>query len=134
MSEIIKEIFSTRRYKSAQGKMARRLTMIAAALFFFAGAYTLYLHLPASLFVRGVSAMLIGAVGFWLSYRAVNFPAFADFLVSVEAEMMKVSWPSRNELYVSTIVVLIVLGLLAVLIYAFDILWYGVFHWFLPII
>ena len=37
-------------------------------------------------------------VGVWLGYRLVNIPRFADFLIAVEAEMNKVSWPSRGEL------------------------------------
>ena len=41
---------------------------------------------------------LVLVVGVWVSYRVVNFPAFADFLIAVEAEMNKVSWPTRTEL------------------------------------
>ena len=37
-------------------------------------------------------------VGLWATYRSVNLPAFADFLIAVEAEMNKVSWPSWSEL------------------------------------
>ena len=40
----------------------------------------------------GLPALLLAA-GWWISYRIVNFPAFADFLIAVEAEMNKVSWP-----------------------------------------
>ena len=29
----------------------------------------------------------------------VNLPVFADFLIAVEAEMNKVSWPTRGELF-----------------------------------
>ena len=34
------------------------------------------------------------AAGLWASYRLVNVPAVADFLIAVEAEMNKVSWPT----------------------------------------
>ncbi len=34
-------------------------------------------------------------VGLWLCFRLVNMPRFADFLIAVEAEMNKVSWPTR---------------------------------------
>ena len=33
-------------------------------------------------------------------------PAFADFLIAVEAEMNKVSWPTRTELFRGSMVVI----------------------------
>ena len=48
----------------------------------------------------------------WSSYRLVNVPAFADFLIAVEAEMNKVSWPTRTELFRGSMVVLIMIFVL----------------------
>src|SRR5687767_13392569 len=42
--------------------------------------------------------LIIIGIGLWVSYRIVNIPKFADFLIAVEAEMNKVSWPSKDEL------------------------------------
>ena len=135
MSGFFKELLRANRYKPSQGKLARLLTGIAIAVIFFCGAYTLYFHTsgwnPA---VRGVIPFIIAGFGAWLAFRAINWAPFADFLVSVEAEMMKVSWPSKPEIYSSTIVVLTVLGLLAVVIFAFDTIWYSIFHFFFQII
>ena len=36
-------------------------------------------------------------------------PAFADFLIAVEAEMNKVSWPTRHELIRASMVVMLVM-------------------------
>ena len=36
---------------------------------------------------------LLLVFGVWVSYRLVNVPAFADFLIAVEAEMNKVLGP-----------------------------------------
>ena len=33
----------------------------------------------------------------WFAYRLVNLSSFADFLIAVEVEMTKVSWPSRDR-------------------------------------
>jgi preprotein translocase subunit SecE len=49
-------------------------------------------------------------------------PAFADFLISVEGEMNKVSWPSRSELFRASIVVMVVIFFLAFLLYGYDVL------------
>jgi len=60
----------------------------------------------------------------------VNYPKFADFLVSVEAEMAKVSWPSKGELYRATVVVIVTMFLLAAMLFAFDTIW----QWFFRLI
>ena len=59
----------------------------------------------------------------WASYRVVNVPAFADFLIAVEAEMNKVSWPTRGELFRASMVVLILIFALAFVLAGFDMFW-----------
>jgi preprotein translocase subunit SecE len=66
---------------------------------------------------------LLLMLGLWACYRLVNVPVFADFLIAVEAEMNKVSWPTRSELYRASMVVLIVILVLAVTMSLFDVLW-----------
>ena len=65
----------------------------------------------------------------WAAYRLVNVPNFADFLIAVEAEMNKVSWPTRGELYRSSIVVLVTIFALAVVLFVFDVFWQRFFNW-----
>jgi preprotein translocase subunit SecE len=67
-------------------------------------------------------AGLIVLFGLWFGYRVVHWTTFADFLISVEAEMAKVSWPGKAELRSSTIVVLTVFLLLSAMIYAADLI------------
>ena len=135
MSGFFQELFRANRYKPTQGKVARSLTGIAIAIIFFCGAYTFYCHAGGlGLYPQAVITFLIAACGGWLAFRTINWAPFADFLVSVEAEMMKVSWPSYPETYSSTVVVLAVLGLLAVVVFVFDNIWYLVFHFFFRII
>ena len=69
--------------------------------------------------------LLVG--GLWASFRAINYPKFADFLIAVEAEMNKVSWPSRGELVRASLVVIFVILALAMLLYFYDILWMTIF-------
>ena len=72
--------------------------------------------------------LVIVAVGLWLSYRIVNIPRFADFLIAVEAEMNKVSWPSKDELIRSSIVVIFVIFVMSTLLFGYDVLWKFVFE------
>ena len=42
------------------------------------------------------------------------------FFTNVKSEMLKVSWPARDELINSTMVVLVSVAILALIIYAID--------------
>jgi len=66
--------------------------------------------------------------GLWFGWRLINWVTFADFLISVEGEMAKVSWPGPAELRSSTIVVLIVFFLLAGVLRIFDLFFVFVFQ------
>jgi preprotein translocase subunit SecE len=67
-------------------------------------------------------------LGVWFAYRVVNYARFADFLIAVEAEMNKVSWPSRQELYRSSLVVIVVIFALAAVLFTYDIFWGWLFE------
>jgi preprotein translocase subunit SecE len=72
--------------------------------------------------------MALFVIGIWLAFRLVNMPRFADFLIAVEAEMYKVSWPSRAELIRSSIVVIVLLLLLTAVLFVYDIVWQWLFR------
>jgi preprotein translocase subunit SecE len=123
-------------YKRSQGRITRQVTFGALALIFAVGFHSLYLMLDnsaAEKAVWGIEYWLPGilvAVCWWISYRLVNLPSFADFLIAVEAELNKVSWPTRSELIRSSFVVLICLLLFAALIFGFDLIWHAIFKYF----
>jgi preprotein translocase subunit SecE len=60
-------------------------------------------------------------VGLWLGFRVVNLPSFADFLIAVEAEMNKVSWPSRTELIRASLVVIVLMFGLTIVLFTYDV-------------
>ena len=68
-------------------------------------------------------------LGCWISFRAVNWPRFAEFLISVETEMAKVSWPQKRELVLSSIVVIVMIFLLAGVLFFYDIIWQAILQW-----
>ena len=69
-----------------------------------------------------------------MSYRVVNVPSFADFLIAVEAEMNKVSWPTRTELFRSSMVVLIMMFAFGIFLAGCDIFWKLLLSWALGIL
>ncbi len=128
MNAFIQELFHAGIYKRTQGRITRQVTFFAVVLAVVFGAWRLNqvlgVHTVLSYAVPGA----IIAVGAWIAYRIVNVPAFADFLIAVEAEMNKVSWPTRTELTRASIVVLVTLFVLAVVLLVFDTLWTQVFR------
>jgi preprotein translocase subunit SecE len=118
-------------YKRNQGKLSRQLTAAAilAAVVLAAWAMSITLLSDLENNYRYGIALAIGLIGAWFAYRIVNYPVFADFLIDVEGEMLKVSWPSKDELVRATSVVLVVGLLLALLLFAYDVIWQQVLRW-----
>ena len=131
-SELFQELISAKRYKIALGRYVRYMTMFAIWIIFFTGAYKFYTTIDfyffAHLQIRALCALAIALFGLWLGFRLIHYARFADFLISVEAEMMKVSWPSNSEVYTSTIVVLVMFAILAVIILMYDLIWVTLFR------
>jgi preprotein translocase subunit SecE len=125
------EVASGALYKRNQGRLTRQLTALAVAAVFLVGAWMFSNTLLSELDrpVRVGVPCLIAAAGAWLAFRLVNYPRFADFLISVEAEMDKVSWPDWPYLVRATGVTLAVMFLLCAYLWLWDLVWFKVFDW-----
>lgn len=118
-------MFSSTLYKRSQGRIARQVTALVLVIVVALGVWSLNQYLLTRV-VRSANFAITGlafVAGMWFCYRAVNLPRFADFLIQVEAEMSKVSWPTRHELVRSSIVVLITIFGLATLLFVCDLIW-----------
>jgi preprotein translocase subunit SecE len=126
-----RELFQWNVYKKNQGRITRQVTFAAIAIVVALGGwrlstYTFNLVAREGFlreFVHGGVPMLLVLAGWWIAFRLVNMPNFADFLIAVEAEMNKVTWPSRTELIRSSLVVIFTILLLAGVLYAYDLFW-----------
>jgi preprotein translocase subunit SecE len=143
-------LFSLGFYKRSQGRIARQATFAVLAVVVLLAGWSLLNYMPGKVlpftdlllkepeaggvadtslydsvnnFGRYMLPLAVVLGGFWLAFRAMNIPQFADFLISVEAEMNKVSWPSRLEMYRSAIVVIITIFGLAFLLFGYDVIW-----------
>lgn len=134
MSGFFRELFRFGLYKRNQGRIARQATFGAFAVIVALGAWTMSKYLGGYVsdnpnwtmtqqnLVKYFIPLLVLAAGLWASFRIVQMPTFADFLISVEGEMNKVSWPSRGELFRASLVVILVIFFLAFLLYAYDLI------------
>lgn len=128
-SSFLKNLLLTGIYKRRQGRIARQVTFFAIVGVIAVGAWRLYATLHGTTNVWTVAAVptAVVLIGAWVAYRLVNMPNFADFLIAVEAEMSKVSWPTRPELIRGSVVVLMTIVILAGLLFVFDLGWTFVF-------
>jgi preprotein translocase subunit SecE len=112
-------------YKRTQGKRCRQLTAGLLIVWSVFGCLTLYNGplLDADPGTRIGIPLVLGIVSVWLSFRLVNYPQFADFLIAVEAEMKKVSWPSLQQCFRAATVVIVTMFLLAIILFAYDRFW-----------
>lgn len=129
MSALFQEFLKTGVYKKKQGKVCRASTAAALFVLLMAGVYQLYTSVLAgkgafSVYALPIILLLVVA---WISYRVVNYARFADFLIQVEAEMRKVSWPSKDELIRSSFVVIVVMLLMTLLLFGYDIALQSIF-------
>lgn len=85
-----------------------------------------YLYVPLLSRVTVLGPIILSGLVFWFSWRLVNWPVFADFLIATEAEMNKVSWTSRKRLVADTIVVLVTVFLLTTFLFTVDIVWFKI--------
>ena len=128
-SGLLSELFSVGLYKRSQGQRVRQITGIAIAIIFLVGAWSLSVNVlgNASEPLRVGLPTAIAVLGCWLAYRIVNYPPAADFMIGVQSEMDKVSWPTWPQLWRATVVVLVVMVVLAASLFLFDITWRFVF-------
>lgn len=128
---ILIELAKTNVYKPNQGRIVRQMTALAIWIIAALGCWSLYATLMGSSFsgkwvVTAAPGVLL-LCGAWFGFRIVNMPNFADFLIAVEAEMNKVTWPGKDELVRASIVVIFTIFFLAVSLFLFDIVWQKLF-------
>ena len=131
--QVAQELLQVGIYKRSQGRIARQVTCLVIWITLAIGAYRLYSVGELAMPYRYVVPAVLLVVGVWFGYRIVNYPPFADFLIAVEAEMNKVSWPTSTELIRSSVVVIVLIIGLTVVLFAYDTIWSGLLKYVLQV-
>jgi preprotein translocase subunit SecE len=120
----LRNLLQTGLYKPMQGWYARLYTALGLGVIAAAGVWRLWeAAADAGPYWRlGLPTAALLVLG-WITFRVVHFPPFAEFLIATEAEMNKVSWTSKDDLYRMTTVVLATVLLMAVFLFVVDWLW-----------
>lgn len=117
-------------YKKHQGRPTRQIALCAVA-----SSLSWLLISVLSIFVRRQAGFqwLGGCIGVvfvcvWISMVLLNKSKWADFLISVQAEIDKVTWPSGVEVKRATVVVLALITSMAIVMFCFDFIWRWAFQ------
>jgi preprotein translocase subunit SecE len=111
-------------YKPMQGRHARIYTAVGLGFVVGLGLWRLVdSYKESSIATRFGVPTLLALVFGWLIFRLVQFQPFVEFLIATEAEMNKVSWTSREDLYRATTVVLVTVSIVAVFLFGVDWIW-----------
>jgi preprotein translocase subunit SecE len=135
------ELLSASVYKPTQGRLARQLTFAALALVIGIGVWRLAQLLPLWFAATGalpagdLPADAAAGLSAYGDIGVVRFlvPRFADFLIAVEAEMAKVSWPTGGEVARSSAVIIFLIFALAAILAGYDLFWWFILRYVLQI-
>lgn len=123
-------------YKPGQGKITRISTGVAAAGLLALVVQWVHSSVitrvdPASSVGRNIAhglAVAVAVVGAILVWKLMNSAKGAEFLITTDAEMKKVNWASRRELFGSTRVVILFLFFIGAFLFVADIFSGWFFH------
>ena len=127
-------------YKRGQGKYTRLVSAFTLAVIVGLGCLRLYQKLEAvswglsnraTLWIATMIPVGIFVVLAFVIFWLVNKPSIADFMIAAEGEMKKVSWSSKQEIMVSTIVVIVVVIFMSLLLGTTDFGFGAFFSWLL---
>ena len=115
-------------YKKGQGYWVRLMSAIFYGLIVFMGVIWLWAQLETArigdlepVIVQGIAAtimiLVLGIIGYWLIGTRVKT---VDFMIATEGEMKKVNWSTRQEITSSTIIIIGLTMLIAMLCWVFD--------------
>lgn len=132
MRKFMAELTRVGLYKRNQGRVVRQATFGAIAAFVVFGGWRLHSTLGSLGFDTswqlGLPVLCV-LILLWIAFRVLNISGVADFLIGVEAEMRKVTWPTRAELVRSCIVVLVTMFTLAACLTVYDFIWATFLRW-----
>lgn len=126
---LFKTLLSATRHRPTMGLVTRRTTMLTLFIVFGLGIWSLNIWATSNsqndFLVNNGNTIcgVLAVASIWFSYRIVHWFKFAEFLIAVQNEMTKVSWPKRPELLRSSFVVILTMFLFTAALFGYDLIW-----------
>ena len=99
-----------------------KIKLIGAALLGLAGLFAFYYFAEQSLLMRTLGLLIIGGFVVYLVYMTAKGKRTAAFFKDARTEVRKVVWPSRQETVQTTLTVFIIVVIVGIMLYFFDML------------
>ena len=84
------------------------------------GVYANAYFAAEPLVVRVVGLLILGAFAVWLAVQTTKGSAFLTLCLEAKTEVRKVVWPTRQETAQTTMIVLVVVFILAIVLWLLD--------------
>jgi preprotein translocase subunit SecE len=84
------------------------------------GVYANAFFAMEPLVVRVVGLLVLGALAAWLAVQTTKGAAFLNLCLEAKTEVRKVVWPTRQETTQTTMIVLVVVFILAIVLWLLD--------------
>ena len=96
------------------------IKLIGAALLGLAGLFAFYYFAEQSLLMRTLGLLIIAAFVVYLIYMTAKGKRTASFFRDARTEVRKVVWPSRQETVQTTLTVFVIVIIVGIMLWLFD--------------
>lgn len=99
-----------------------KIKLFGAALIGIAGLFAFYYFAEQSLLMRTLGLLIIAGFVVYLVYMTAKGKRTAAFFRDARTEVRKVVWPSRQETVQTTLTVFIIVLIVGIMLWLFDML------------
>ncbi|TFH70214.1 preprotein translocase subunit SecE [Gammaproteobacteria bacterium LSUCC0112] len=96
------------------------LKWVAVAVIVAGGVYANAYFSAESLVFRVLGMLVLGAAAAWVAVQTTKGAAFLNLCLEARTEIRKVVWPTRQETTQTTMIVLVVVFILAIVLWILD--------------
>ena len=96
------------------------LKWVAVAVIVAGGVYANAYFSAESLVFRVLGMLVLGAAAAWVAVQTTKGAAFLNLCLEARTEIRKVVWPTRQETTQTTMIVLVVVFILAIVLWLLD--------------
>ena len=100
--------------------MADKLKLIIAAALMVAAIALFYTYSEYSTLLRVLGLLAVTALSLFIVSRAAIGATTLSYISNTQVEVRKVVWPTRQETLQTTLVVMVMVIVVAILLWAFD--------------
>jgi preprotein translocase subunit SecE len=110
----------------AEGTGLDKAKLAGAVLLLAGGIYAFYYFAAYSTLLRVIGLLAVGAGAVWVGMQTAPGRELWQFVTDSRMEVRKVVWPSRQETLQTTLVVAVMVVVLGLVLWLFDMILVGV--------